>query len=136
MENKKEIENLVEIFNANNLNELSYDCENFSLTLVKDGGEIKTVSTIESTPAPQVEKIDYSNEIVSPIVGTFYKSPAPEKAAYVKIGDNVVEGQVVCIVEAMKVMNEITATTSGVVSEILVNDGDGVEFNQPLFRIK
>lgn len=136
MENKKEIEKLVEIFNTNYLNELSYECEEFSLTLVKDNKSVVSETVFNEAPVIKEEIIDFKAEIVSPIVGTFYASPSPEKPSFVKVGDNVLEGQVLCIIEAMKVMNEITATSSGVISEILVNDGEGVEFNQPLFRIK
>ena len=69
------------------------------------------------------------------MVGTFYSSPSPDKGAFVKVGDNVKKGDVLCIVEAMKIMNEITSDVDGSVAEILVNNEDMVEYNQPLFRI-
>lgn len=75
-------------------------------------------------------------KITSPIVGTFYSAPAPDKPAYVSIGDKVNEASVVCIVEAMKLMNEIQAETSGVVAKIYVENGQAVEYGQPLFGIK
>lgn len=74
--------------------------------------------------------------IISPIVGTFYAAPAPDKPPYVTTGDAVKKGQVVCIVEAMKLMNEIESEFSGKVAEILVEDGEPVEFGQPLMRIE
>ena len=74
--------------------------------------------------------------IISPIVGTFYSAPAPDKPPYVGAGDAVKKGQVVCIVEAMKLMNEIESEFSGKVAEILVEDGEPVEFGQPLMRIE
>lgn len=75
-------------------------------------------------------------KITSPIVGTFYSAPAPDKPAYVSVGDKVNEASVVCIVEAMKLMNEIQAETSGVVAKIYVENGQAVEYGQPLFGIK
>ena len=73
--------------------------------------------------------------ITSPIVGTFYAAPAPDKAPFVKVGDSVNEGDVVCIVESMKVMNEVLADKSGVVTAIAVKDGEAVEFGQPLIML-
>lgn len=76
------------------------------------------------------------NFITSPIIGTFYSSPSPEKPAYVKLGDTVNVGDVVCIIESMKLMNEINSEFSGRVAEIYVNNGDSVEYGQKLFRIE
>lgn len=73
--------------------------------------------------------------ITCPLVGTFYSSPAPDAEDYVKVGDTVKKGQVIGIVEAMKLMNEIESDYSGTVAEILVNNQEGVEYGQPLFRI-
>jgi len=74
-------------------------------------------------------------DIKSPMVGTFYKAPEPGSEAYVKVGGRVTSGQTVCIIEAMKIMNEIEAEVSGVVREILVEDAQPVEFGQVLFRV-
>ena len=84
-----------------------------------------------------VESIDSEDEsyITSPIVGTFYSAPSPDAKAFVKVGDRVKAGQTVCILEAMKLMNEIESDYSGTVAEILVNNQEGVEYGQPLFRI-
>lgn len=71
----------------------------------------------------------------APIVGTFYASSAPDKPPYVKVGDTVAEGDTLCIIEAMKFMNEVPSEKGGTIAEILVQDGDFVEFGQPLFRI-
>ena len=96
--------------------------------------------SIEET-ARQEEKVD-NNElegvtlIKSPIVGTFYGKPAPDAKPFVLIGDKVHKGQVLCIIEAMKVMNEIESTCDGVVEEICVKDSEIVEFSQVLFKIK
>ncbi|AFY51001.1 acetyl-CoA carboxylase, biotin carboxyl carrier protein [Nostoc sp. PCC 7524] len=74
-------------------------------------------------------------EVHSPMVGTFYRAPAPGEAAFVEVGDRVRKGQTVCIIEAMKLMNEIEAEVSGQVMEILIQNGEPVEYNQPLMRI-
>lgn len=76
------------------------------------------------------------NIITSPIIGTFYSSPAPEKPAFVKVGDTVNAGDVVCIIESMKLMNEINSEFSGRVAEIYVNNGDAVEYGQKIMRIE
>lgn len=74
-------------------------------------------------------------ETKSPMVGTFYRAPGPDEAPFVEVGDRIRKGQTVCIIEAMKLMNEIEAEVSGQVVEILVNNGDSVEYGQPLMRI-
>jgi acetyl-CoA carboxylase biotin carboxyl carrier protein len=75
-------------------------------------------------------------EIVSPMVGTFYRAPSPDSAPYVQEGQDIAEETVVCIIEAMKVMNEIKAEVKGVITEVLVENGTAVHFGQPLFRVK
>ncbi|MBP1888639.1 acetyl-CoA carboxylase biotin carboxyl carrier protein [Clostridium moniliforme] len=83
------------------------------------------------------EKEEISGSIVtSPMVGTFYGSPSPDSESFVKVGDPVKKGDVLCIIEAMKLMNEIESEFSGTVAEILVKDGDMVEYGTPLFKIK
>lgn len=74
--------------------------------------------------------------VKSPIVGTFYESPSPDSDPFIKVGDKVNAGETLCIIEAMKIMNEIDAEFSGTVEKIIVNDGQPVEFDQPLFIIK
>ena len=76
------------------------------------------------------------NIIKSPIIGTFYSSPSPERPAFVKVGDTVNAGDVVCIIESMKLMNEINSEFSGKVAEIYVNNGDSVEYGQKIMRIE
>ena len=75
-------------------------------------------------------------EICSPMVGTFYRAPAPDEPPFVSVGDRVSPGQTVCILEAMKLMNELEAEVSGEIVDILVQNGEPVEFNQPLFKIR
>ena len=86
-------------------------------------------------PAPAA-RASRGVEIVSPMVGTFYRSPGPDAAPFVDVGDRVNKNTVVCIVEAMKVMNEIKAETDGEIVEILVQNGEPVEFGQPLYLVK
>ena len=86
--------------------------------------------------APAAAPADTGKSIKSPIVGTFYSAPSPTKPPFVKVGDKVNEGDTVCIVESMKVMNEIQADISGTVKSIAVKDGEAVEFGQPLIIIE
>lgn len=79
---------------------------------------------------------DCGELILSPMVGTFYSTPAPDKEAFAKIGERVNKGEVICIIEAMKLMNEIECEFDGEVIEIFVKDGEMVEYGQPLFKIK
>jgi acetyl-CoA carboxylase biotin carboxyl carrier protein len=83
-------------------------------------------------PTPESKWVD----VTSPIVGTFYASPAPDEPAFVQIGDRIQKTQTVCIIEAMKIMNEIEAEVAGELVEILVQNGQPVEFGQPLMRVK
>ncbi len=92
-----------------------------------------TAPSDEATPsAPRTDL----HELKAPMVGTFYRAPSPESPPYVEIGDRVTEGQTVCIIEAMKLMNEIPADRSGTVVEIAVENSDPVEYGQALIRIK
>jgi acetyl-CoA carboxylase biotin carboxyl carrier protein len=82
------------------------------------------------------EVLQNVHEIRSPIVGTFYRAPAPDADPYVNIGDTISSGTVLCIIEAMKLMNEIESDVSGKIVKILVENGKPVEYNQPLFQIQ
>ncbi|PZL74672.1 acetyl-CoA carboxylase biotin carboxyl carrier protein [Enterococcus plantarum] len=95
---------------------------------------IEVKETVNETVMAEV-KPENSEEIISPIVGVVYLKPAPDKENFKQVGDSVKKGDVVCIVEAMKLMNEITATVDGVITEVLIKNEDVVEFNQPLFRV-
>lgn len=86
--------------------------------------------------APPEEGCKNCVEVKAPIVGTFYRAPAPDAPPYVKEGDRVEKGQVLCIIEAMKLMNEIESEVSGIVRKILVQNGEPVEYGQPLFLIE
>ncbi len=90
-------------------------------------------TTSEAKPQPASSS---GKEVKSPMVGTFYRSPAPDADPYIEIGSVVKKGQVLCIVEAMKLMNEIESEESGKIVQILVDDGQPVEYNQPLFAVE
>ncbi len=92
--------------------------------------------TAASTPSPPPSVESKWVEITSPMVGTFYRSPAPDEPPFVETGDRISTGQTVCIIEAMKLMNEIEAEFSGQVMEILIQNGSPVEYGQPLMRVK
>ncbi len=91
----------------------------------------------EATPAeaPESASADSGEEILSPMPGTFYLAPSPDADPFVKVGGTVKEGDTLCIIEAMKIMNEIEAEQSGTITKILVDNGNAVEYNQPLFLI-
>ncbi len=145
---------LAEIATAHNLSELIVDTKDTTLTIRRGplGGQqvvampqlpqmqvtthaphVAPPSALAPTPAPEVD--DKSHVVTSPFVGTFYRKPNPDSANYVSIGDKVDKGAVLCIVEAMKLMNEIEADAAGTISGILVEDGTSVEYGQPLFKI-
>lgn len=91
---------------------------------------------METAAPPTPSATAPTRQITAPMVGTFYGKLAPDSRAFVEVGDTVRVGQVVCIVEAMKLMNEIQSDADGIVSEVLVEDGQPVEYGQPLFRLK
>jgi acetyl-CoA carboxylase biotin carboxyl carrier protein len=90
----------------------------------------------EETESSGTENKNNTHEVRSPIVGTFYRAPAPDADSYVNVGDEISQGSVLCIVEAMKLMNEIESDVSGKIIKILVENGKPVEYNQPLFLIQ
>ena len=95
------------------------------------------VSEQPATETPKAEStVTKDPEIKSPMIGTFYRAPSPESDDYVQVGDHVNADSVVCIVEAMKVMNEIKAEISGVITEIVAENASAVEYGQPLFRVR
>jgi acetyl-CoA carboxylase biotin carboxyl carrier protein len=100
---------------------------------------IPAQQTGDSTPAPaaaEVEEDSSLHTIVSPMVGTFYRAASPDAPPYVSVGDHVTKGQVVCIVEAMKLMNEISADMTGTIEKLEVENAQAVEFGQVIFRIR
>ena len=104
--------------------------------IIGEAGEAVPADMLEAAPAAAPENNVKRVTIDSPLVGTLYRAPSPDAAPFVKVGDKVNADTVVCIVEAMKVMNEIKAEKSGVIRDILVENGSAVEFGQPLFVIE
>ena len=106
-----------------------------SLRPATEAASADVSSVTEKVPAADLEA-EGTEVIKAPIVGTFYQSSAPGEDPFVKVGDVIAEGDVVCIIEAMKFMNEVNSELSGTIMEVLVKDGDFVEYGQPLFRVK
>ncbi len=142
-----EIKKLIKVFESAKVTELSIQEGDLKIKISKNGnsnnvGYIQQNLPVEAPavsaePIKSVEPVhDDSHIIKSPIVGTFYRAPAPDADPYVQNGDSVSTESVLCIVEAMKLMNEIESDTSGKILQILVEDGTPVEFNQPLFKIE
>jgi acetyl-CoA carboxylase biotin carboxyl carrier protein len=93
------------------------------------------VSSSAPAPAPAAPAVPQGHVITSPMVGTFYRAPSPGADPFVQVGDTVKEGQTICIIEAMKLLNEIESDKAGVIKDILVENGQAVEYGQPLFLI-
>ena len=140
----EKIEGLVKIIEDSSLNEFTYKDKDVKITMSKlDHPPVVAAGVPVAASAPVntiVEKAEEEEEeslfITSPIVGTFYSAAAPDVPAFVKVGDQVKAGQTVCILEAMKLMNEITSEEDGIVAEICVTNGQVVDFGCDLFKIK
>ena len=145
----RKVKKLIEMLENSNLEEIEIQEGEESVRLVKSNGsapklqqqsivvpqENLAVPAQSVTEETEVAPKD-SNSINSPMVGTFYASASPGAKPFISVGDVVQEGDVVCIVEAMKMMNEIKSEFSGIVEEIYIDDATPVEFDQPLFKIK
>ncbi len=146
------LKRLIKLVDSNNISELEIEEEGLRIRIGKNNS---VQPQVLNAPAQVVQQVpagdqtltsneknakestssDKLREIKSPIVGTFYRAPAPDADSYVQVGDNVSPGSVLCIVEAMKLMNEIESDISGKIVKILVENGKPVEYNQPLFLI-
>lgn len=147
-----EIKKLIKVFESAKVTELSIQEGDLKIKISKNGNNNSAGVVYQNLPveipsqtsavaegvSTATDKKDEDNihVIKSPIVGTFYRAPAPDADSYIQIGDSVSEGSVLCIVEAMKLMNEIESDISGKIVQILVEDGTPVEFNQPLFKVE
>ena len=149
-----EIKKLIKVFENAKVTELSIQEGDLKIKISKNGASAPTAAVLPQTvqmempsapPAPVVQETQAAPESVgddnlhvikSPIVGTFYRAPGPDADPYVQIGDTISDNSVLCIVEAMKLMNEIESDVSGKIVQILVENGSPVEFNQPLFKIE
>jgi acetyl-CoA carboxylase biotin carboxyl carrier protein len=143
--NIKKIKELVDLMNDNNLTEVEVEQEGMKIKLSKKaGGVVEQVITPVARPAEQpaekpakpVEAGKALSEIKSPMVGTFYRAPSPDVDPYVQEGDVVHKGDVVCIIEAMKLMNEVKSDINGKIVEIPVENAEPVEYGQALFLIE
>ncbi|NTU96199.1 MAG: acetyl-CoA carboxylase biotin carboxyl carrier protein [Chlorobiaceae bacterium] len=151
--NLSEIKQLIEIVNGSDLQETIIEEGDFKITLrrfsssavpassvpVQTAPLLQTVPQLSAQPQQQAAKAEQPTglaDVCSPIVGTFYQAASPDSPPFVSINDTVKKGDVLCIIEAMKLMNEIEAEISGTIVEILVENGQAVEYDQPLFRIK
>lgn len=161
--NAKELKAILQALQDHEVAELTLETPDYKLT-VRRGGPVQFITAQAApvvsapiaapphpvapppltphTPAPTPkveeapkEETNHYAEVKAPIVGTFYASPSPEAAPYVKEGDSVQKGQILCIIEAMKLMNEIESEVSGVVKKILAGNGEPVEYGQALFLI-
>lgn len=147
----KEIKQIVDLMKRSALTEFEIEEKDFKLRICRKNGDYQVVSApapVSTAPAaypaepaptraaPTPAPVDEGKLIKSPMVGTFYSAPNPDSPAFVKTGDSVDAESTVCIIEAMKVMNEIKAELSGTIAEVLVQNGESVEYGQPLFRIR
>lgn len=148
-----QLKKLIKILEASEVTDLEIEENGTRVKLAKKVRVIQAVSVpqaafaspVNQQPSVSVPKIEDKksvdensglHEIKSPIVGTFYRAPAPDADSYVQVGDIISVGSVMCIVEAMKLMNEIESDVSGKIIKVLVENGKPVEYNQPLFLIQ
>jgi len=148
--NVKEIKEMLNLMNENGLVELEIEkdgmrirlkktqtpgIEGFSGPIVVERHQVSE-SAVKQIAEPVKDSTAKTVEIKSPMVGTFYRAPSPEAAPYAEVGQNIEPGQVICIIEAMKLMNEIKSEVKGKILEILVDNAEPVEFGQPIFLIE
>lgn len=151
----KQIQELIKIINKSSIGEISIEEKEFKITIKQKEEKLQTVMATpaqqvfttpqalghlsQSAPAASAEpaaKADNYITIKSPMIGTFYRKSGPDKPNFVEVGDEVVTGKTVCIIEAMKLFNEIESEISGKVVKILVDDASPVEYDQPLFLVE
>jgi acetyl-CoA carboxylase biotin carboxyl carrier protein len=141
--NIKEIQDIINFIKKTDLDDVSIETENYKIRVKKNNTEItqlkeKIPVEIENDKTKPIEEIEIETNhitIKSPMIGTLYRSPNPESEPYINKGDTINEGQTICIIEAMKLFNEIESEFSGKIIKILVDDTSPVEFDQPLFII-
>ena len=133
----EQIEKLVEIIEKSTLKEITVEEGNLKINLKRENNsEIQNVTKNIDKKPEVLEEPDEESFITSPIVGTFYSAASPETPAFVRVGDIAKKGQPVCIVEAMKLMNEINCDFDCQIEAVLVSNEQKVEYGQPLFRVK
>lgn len=142
----RKIKKLIELIEESDIAEIEIHEGEESVRLSRNSAVAQVIAAPAplSAPAPAAEpaaaveeKEQFSGHVVkSPMVGTFYRAPSPGAKAFVEVGQSVHNGQTLCIIEAMKILNQIESDTSGTIKEILVENGQPVEYNQPLFVIE
>jgi acetyl-CoA carboxylase biotin carboxyl carrier protein len=152
----KDIKAIIDLMKKNSVSEFELEKQDFKIKLKRgpsNGGgatvsyedapvltylppTVAVASGVAAALAPAAAAASPELEIKSPMIGTFYRSPSPESAAYIEVGAEVNPDTVVCIIEAMKVMNEIKAEAKGIITQILVENAKPVEFGQPLFKLR
>jgi acetyl-CoA carboxylase biotin carboxyl carrier protein len=148
----KDIKAIIDLMKKNSISEFELERQDFKIKLKRGGmspqavqyDDVTTVpipvasspAAIPLTTTPATPLGGAETEIKSPMIGTLYRAPSPESANYVEVGSEVNPDTVVCIIEAMKVMNEIKAEVRGIITDILVDNAKPVEFGQPIFRIR
>ena len=136
---KDTIKELSELLKETGLSEIDYEKDGVRLHVVGPQAEVRpAVTPVVSVPAESKEEVPEKpkNQVLSPIVGVVYLSPSPNAPTFVKEGDSVKQGQTLCMVEAMKTFNPVTAQQAGVIKKVLVESGAPVEYNQPLFEME
>jgi len=147
----EEIKELIRVFGRSKLGKLKVKDGEFEIAMQKEGSEVvvssapaiaapapvaPSAAVIDNSATETVEKELSGDIIASPMVGTFYASPSPDSPPFVKEGDTVRKGQTLCILEAMKIMNEVEAEYDCKILEVLVQDGQPIEYDTPLFRVE
>lgn len=138
----KQIKEIIAVFEETSLTEMEIEIDGLRLAMTKEGKGIATQNvvvatnpTVSTAPSPIVPVQENKTWVKAPLVGTVYLSKSPESEPFVKVGQQVKKGDVLCIVEAMKVMNEITASCNGVISEISVENGQLCQYDQNLIGL-
>jgi acetyl-CoA carboxylase biotin carboxyl carrier protein len=145
----KDIKAIIDLMRKNSVSEFELEKQDFKIRLKRGSNGTGISSSFEEAPlvgyqqtvalpaaAPIAQLGINEVDIKSPMIGTFYRAPSPESASYVEVGTEVNPDTVVCIIEAMKVMNEIKAEAKGVITQVMVENAKPVEFGQPLFKIR
>jgi len=137
----RKLKTLIDLVSESNVSELEITEADGKVRIVKAEPATATAApalqpVAAPPPAAAAAPVELGHTVKSPMVGTFYRSPSPDAKAFVEVGQTIQEGEPICIIEAMKIMNEIEADKSGTVTRVLCENGQAVEFGQPLFVIE
>jgi len=146
----KEIQDIINFIKKTDLDDVSIETENYKIRVKKNKTTYTTTEKVKSEEVKPLKKIEVEDKpeekkekendtkniiIKSPMIGTFYRSPNPESGPFISEGDIIKPGQTICIIEAMKLFNEIESEVSGKVVKVIANDSSPIEFDQPLFEV-